>query len=193
MSNSPIGSLSFAQFLHFGAVIGVFVCLKLWASGATHAEVGFLTHPVSSFIGLITGSPGELLPNGAYDHARLGIVIEKSCSGSNFWLLCFGLLNLALFRFVSGISQSMGILALTLSSAYIITPLVNTSRIISYLFVQERIPDLPGMASGKLHLAMGAFIYLGALVTVYALTVYLTSKITHSYAQPPESQMDISG
>ena len=63
----------------------IFLLLKLGHSMADHNALQFLLWPTSKLVALMTGASSSYLPEGGYFHAQLNIVINKSCSGFNFW------------------------------------------------------------------------------------------------------------
>lgn len=118
--------------------IGLFILLKFSYTIARTEDLTFLLSPTSKVIGLITGSKSAFIQDSGYFHPQLNILIDKSCSGFNFLLLCFLMLSfLALKYFQTKISKTLA-LTFSLIGASLITIFVNSSRILTALVVQSQ-------------------------------------------------------
>ena len=74
---------------YFLTAVGIFILLKFGFTIADTNTLTFLLKPTDKFVGLLTGSQSVYLSYKGYYHEKLNIVIEKSCSGFNFWVLGF--------------------------------------------------------------------------------------------------------
>jgi exosortase K len=187
-----------ASGLYYFFAVGVFALLKLWFSFADTEDFLFLIKPASFAVGAFFGSQavytqgagarggfgagdaaageaaGERLPAGAagdagFFHPRLGIVIGKSCSGLNFFVLAFCLLY---FRVV-GYSPKNPVRLLAvpacLAAAWFVTLCANTSRIVCLVFF-----GLTGFSGdfSLMHKAVGACVYVFFLAAAYLSCEY---------------------
>ena len=137
-------------------VLLVFAAAKLWLRTATAADLRFLLAPVDLFVGGATGSPGVWTAEG-YHHPDLGMVIDASCAGANFFCIAFLLLAYYLLRDRDG----WAMIPLAALLALPVTIVVNVSRILTLL----RVGEAPALVSdGVWHQAWGVFTYAGALI-----------------------------
>jgi exosortase K len=162
------------QLPYYIAVILLFILLKWAHSLAGEEELRFLLSPISSLVAAASGSSAEYIPDKGYLHAQLNIIINKSCSGFNFWLICFMMLSFSALRFVFKKIHSAVLLIILFLSTYLLTILINSSRIIFSLFI-TRLNILP--ESPWLHEAEGVFIYFSFLIIIYLCSDFLFKKI----------------
>jgi exosortase K len=69
--------------------VGLFVLLKVGFTFADNNDLAFLLKPTDKFVGLLTGSQSVFLAKDGFFYEKMNVVIDKSCSGFNFWILCF--------------------------------------------------------------------------------------------------------
>lgn len=154
---------------YYFAAGGVFVLLKFAFRYADTADLVFLLKPVDSLVGLLAGSYSIPHAEGGYFHESLNIIIDKSCSGFNFWVLSFLLFTyLALKYFDRTLSKILTIPA-SLAVAYLLTVFVNTSRIFASIVVQRQTQSLLASHQRLIHEAIGIITYLSFLVLAYIL------------------------
>jgi exosortase K len=154
------------NILFYGLAVSVFMLLKFIYTALDNDSLRFLLYPTNKCIELATNSTAIYAAETGYFHPDLNILIEKSCSGFNFLLLCFLLLffsNLA--RFKTAFAKIL-FLPIALIISYLFTIFVNTSRIMSAIVIERTLPH-----SSKqfpwLHEAEGVFIYLSFLIAFY--------------------------
>lgn len=147
----------------------VFMLLKILYRNADHADLYWLLAPTNYLFALFMDSQYVFNANQGFIHSGLNIVINKSCSGGNFFILVF------MMMFVSWISifrkrKSKFIFILTsLFASYFFTIIVNTSRIVVLSSI-----DFPhGDWMSWIHEAVGSFIYLFFLVLFYQLAYFI--------------------
>ena len=141
--------------------------LKFWFTIADNDSLIFMLEPVDRFIGLITGSRSVYSPDNGYYHEGLNILIDKSCSGFNFWVLSFVVFTyLALKYFEKPLYKALTI-PVALFFAYGLTIFVNTSRIYTSVTAQNQIINTMPEQQHIVHEAIGIIIYLSFLILVY--------------------------
>ncbi len=173
-----------AKILPISIVVLLFVLLKLWYSSANEADLHFVLYPTGKFFNLISGSSSEYVSERGYVHQDLKIIIEKSCSGFNFLLLCFVVLSYAAIRHFDPSKKILWYLPPILIFSWLFTIFVNCSRI---LFSVRVHPSQVNDAGGRTHEMEGAFIYLSFLVGIYLLFEYLIKKTKTNYAKSASS------
>ncbi len=150
--------------------VGLFILLKFGFKFADNNDLIFLIKPTDKLVGLFTGSHSVFLSDRGYFHEYLNIIIDKSCSGFNFWVLCFLLIIYQTVKYFDKTLSKILTIPAALIGAYILTILINTSRIIASIIVQEQaIHFLPERPHLILHEAVGIVINLTFLVLTYLL------------------------
>ncbi|MDR3265942.1 MAG: exosortase K [Tannerella sp.] len=166
---------------YYLTAITLFLLLKFGFTFAGNDNLAFLLKPVDKLVCLITGSSSVYFPDRGYFHDQLQIVIDKSCSGFNFWLICFLMLTFLLLKQAGKPVQKGRILPLALAGAYVFTIFVNTSRIIAAVVIQNQaIHFLPAKIYLILHQSVGIVVYLTFLILIYFLIEkYLNKRQSH--------------
>jgi len=158
--------------------IALLILLKFGYTLADNGKLIFLLYPTDKIVGLLTGSPSVYFSDKGYYHVSMNILIEKSCSGYNFMLLCFCMLTfLSLKHINKPFFKSLSI-PVSLIAAYILAILVNASRIFASIIIQNQannfLPDRPHLI---LHDIVGIITNLTFLILIYAvLQKFLTNK-----------------
>lgn len=157
--------------IYYAAAAGLFVILKLVFSFAHNTFFGFMLAPVIVIIELFTGASCVYMPeSGGWYFGALNILIDKSCSGYNFWLLCFIMISFLTLRYFERSSYKAPLILAALFFSYCITLFVNTSRILASILIQNRIGGfLPLKYSALIHEACGIATNLGFLIIIYIL------------------------
>ena len=163
-------------------VAGFFIFLKFLYSHATTDEIIYLLQPTNFIIELISNSESQYLPSQGYYNSHLNILIDKSCSGFNFLMLCYLML---VFSIVSKLQNNLSkviVLPLLLLSSYLLTIFINSSRIMISIFIRELGFSDFIINESWLHQLEGTFVYLFFLIIVY-LTIDTLFKTSNSTKQ----------
>ena len=166
------------------AAIGIFGLLKFWHIGANNEALAFLLRPTDALVGLATNSPSLYLPDRGYFHIDLNILIDKSCAGFNFWILCFLMLSFLAFGYLNRLRHLTIALPVSLLYAYFLTIFANTSRISIAVFLQNKTGVFFLKNPGWFHEAQGVFVYLSCLTAIYLTAEFMLTKLTRPNAQP---------
>ena len=163
-------------FFHL-STIGIFLLLKILYTQTDTNDLLFLLQPTNTLIELINNSPSVYSQLIGYYHADLNIVINKSCSGFNFWILCFVMLNFKIASTLKNTLQYILATASILIGAYMFTIFVNTSRITFSIFMTPITNSIYNNTPPNwLHEAEGSFIYLSFLIIIYLGFDHILSK-----------------
>lgn len=136
----------------------------------------FLLMPTNKLIEVITGSQGEYSCGTGYFHPQLNIVVDKSCSGYNFWLIGFLLASFVLIK--SQKVQFIWIIPTALLASYVFTILANVSRISGYmLLMKSGLVQYFDAGNTWLHQTEGIFVYLSFLIMFFFALNYTINKI----------------
>lgn len=168
--------------MYYAAAGVVFLLLKVWHAFADVSDLWFLLKPTNTLFELATGLAATYVPGWGYYHESPGIVINASCSGFNFMLICYAVLAVAAFRHLGSGRFRTIIIPAVLAVAYVLTIFVNAARIVAAVRLGSVFPDVK--AIGWAHEALGAFIYLSFLILIYLSANVILSKLTNRDAKP---------
>lgn len=155
------------NYLYYLSTMIIFMALKALYPIATQDQLLFILKPTNALVELFTGSSSVYLASG-YFYADLNIAIEKSCSGFNFWLICFVLFVLVSLNHLQNKNHKLMIIPIMLIVSYVLTIFVNASRIVTSLTANKITNAFHDHPITWLHQAEGAFIYLLFLILFYS-------------------------
>lgn len=158
---------------YYLTAVGLFILLKFAFTLADNEDLFFLLKPTDILVGLLTGSRSVYLQDSGYFHEQLNILIDKSCSGFNFWALCFLLFTYLTVRHFDKTSSKIVTIPASLIGAYLLTLFVNTSRIFVSIIVQGQTNNILLNRQPIIHEAIGIITYLSFLILAYLLIDYL--------------------
>ncbi len=147
----------------------LFILLKFGFTIADNNDIIFLIKPTDTLVGLLIGSQSVYSPDSGYFHESINVIIDKSCSGFNFWVLSFLLFAYATVKhFDRTLSKIMTIPA-SLILAYILTIFANTSRIFASIVVHTNTKNIIVNNQHIVHEAVGITTNLSFLILAYIL------------------------
>lgn len=167
--------------IYYFLALLIFVVFKLLYRDATTQDLVFLLNPVRWLVDIATYTQSTFITDKGYFNDALNIVIDKSCSGFNFFVLCFLMLTFLTVGNLKNRNSKWLSLVVLFILAYLITIVTNASRILTSLFLHKvfRTYAIPRLEVW--HKVEGAFVYLFCLVAVYLLTEFLLKRyINHS-------------
>jgi exosortase K len=151
-------------------VIVLFILLKLGFAVAENSDLDFLLKPTDAIVGLLAGSQSIYLLDSGYYHATLNILLNKSCSGFNYWILCFlCFAHLAIKYFDKPLHKVLAI-PISLCCTYLLTIFANSSRIFATIVLQNKTNAILPNHQGLVHETIGIITYLSFFVWTYYLT-----------------------
>jgi exosortase K len=168
--------------LLYGIIAGAFIALKFWYAYAATQHLLWLLWPTDALVGGVLGSVSSFDPTRGFVHTDWHIAIDKSCSGFNFWLLCSGLLLVSALRQQKPSAGWGGWLVLLPVLGYVLTLLVNASRIITAVGIQRVFPAAARQFPW-LHQAEGVLVYLVFLLLIYSGFELLYHRFLLHYAK----------
>ncbi len=167
--------------IYYIAAIIIFFLLKIFYSLTEITNLKFLLNPTNRIIELVTNSDSHFIATHGYFHEDLNILIDKSCSGFNFCIICFALIIYLFINFLKSRKQKIIAFPLSLILAYIFTIFANASRIIISIMAQGTADNYIGVRPHlNLHHLTGSFIYLFFLIIIYSGIHLLLIKIKHN-------------
>ncbi len=161
---------------YYFITIAVFIAFKLFYTQAENNSLRFLLKPTDKLVAFMTNSKSQYLSESGYFHKELNIIIDKSCSGFNFWMVSFLMLTFLGFKFIFKRTNRLLIIPIVLAISYAFTILVNTSRILFSIMVTTAQVQFTEKKFSWLHQAEGIFMYLSFLILIYLAVEYILKK-----------------
>ncbi len=154
---------------YYFVVFGLFILLKFGYTLATVNDMIFLIKPTNTLLECITGSSAVYVENVGYYFRQSDIIIDKSCSGFNFWMLSFLSFSYLFTQYYSKTQQKLASLPFLLVGSYILTILVNTSRIFVSMLVHSQTNTILPNHQQILHQSIGVLTNITFLIITYLL------------------------
>ena len=166
-------NIYFPRAWHFPVLaFFLFLLMKAVYSMAEVQHLTFLLAPSSEVVATFTGT------DSTYFNESLNILINKSCSGFNFWSICFLMSYCLLAKPNNPRLRNIFLLPVVLGATYLFTILVNSTRILFSIFLHAvNSPRLTVDAPWS-HQAEGVFIYLSYLIIAYLSIDYFQTQKT---------------
>jgi len=161
----------------YTAAVFIFVLLKFGFRELETNSLLWLLKPVSILVEMFTGLKATYIEQEGFYFGNIDIVINKSCAGYNFGLLCFLMLSGLALNFYHSVFKKTAVLFGSLLIAYCLTVFVNACRILSSITISNINSILPFNES-TIHQATGITINLSFLIIIYLVTNYfLTNRL----------------
>lgn len=144
--------------------------LKFYYSSAGVQDLRWILAPTAFFTSLITGMHFDYEPHAGYMSADRTFVIAAVCSGINFMIISFGMLNLQ--RLLKNSPQGPGWLSIPVSAAiaYAVTIIANTARISAAILLRPMTSQLDWLSAENIHRLEGIIVYFGFLLLLFFAT-----------------------
>jgi exosortase K len=169
----------------FGATVlpmifaaSVFLLLKFLFTLAGNDEVRFLLLPTSTLVELGTGITAIYSSEAGYFFSEMNVLIDKGCSGFNYWLIASAMLLFLFWRYTSRRQQQFLMIPLSFCVSYFITIFVNSARILSAIMIERLThPHTAVLANiispPVLHESIGILTNLSFLILTYIVAEQL--------------------
>ena len=167
------------DLIYYSMAFVFFVILKFAYSQANNDMVLFILKPVSELITMITNYDSIYGTSSGFFFQELNIVIDKSCSGFNFWLISFMVCIVTIIPKKKTQLQKIITFPIAFILAYVLTLFANTSRILTSIFTEKN----TNLNFTWLHEAQGVFIYLTCLIIFHLLINHTLSKTNSRHAK----------
>lgn len=162
------------KYIHILVGIAIFLLLKVGYTQTSSDDLLFLLSPTNKLVSLFTGSTFSYIKGSGYFHPEFNILIEKSCAGFNFLILCFLICYNTCLQHITRVTKRWIALPIFLLFSYFLTIAVNTSRILISISLSASKNTLTNISS--FHQLQGTFIYLFFLLLSYLILKYLLNK-----------------
>ncbi len=169
---------------YYLSAAALFILLKFGFASVGTESLSVLLAPVNKMVELVTGSNAFYLQGTGYSHQKLNIIIDKSCSGYNFFLLTFLMLTIHAVPFFSRTIHKLAVLPFSLLIAYVLTLFVNTTRIVASIYFQKQLTNVLPLSPSVIHESIGVISNLSFLIAIYYFTDKLLTNNKYTHAQP---------
>jgi len=165
------------SYLYYLLAIVIFILLKFSYTLSNNDDLFFLLNPTNKIIGLITGSNATYLPEQGFLHHQLNIIIDKSCSGFNFWMISYMMLTFLGLKYITSDFQKILLIPIALLVAYMLTIITSSSRIIVSIIIQNHTSNFLFLSQSTIHESIGVITNLSFLIITYFLFNNFLSKM----------------
>lgn len=169
------------NILYYSFAASIVFVLKFAYPLANAESLKFLLYPVSKILGIATGVKPVFLLEKGYLFEPLQIIVDKSCAGFNFWMICSLMLAFLSINYAKSAATKVFALLSAFLIAYFVTLFVNTARIFVLLITEDTLVTALNLSPSFVHEAIGIATNLTFLVSVYfAAEKWLKHKTDHA-------------
>lgn len=163
-----------------GFVILLFLILKFWYTKTFTNDLLFLLAPTNQLLELFIGSNSTFIFDQGYFFQDINVLIDRSCAGINFWLISSIMLFFLIEKHFELNKQKFTSIFIAFTLAYLMTIVVNTSRIIACLFLEIQSGIQFNNDPKTTHQLIGIITNLSFLVLSYLIIEHTVTKIKQS-------------
>ncbi len=150
-------------------IAGLLFCFKwtfrlIWVD-----DLYFLLKPTSKIVETFSHSESIYLNNKGFYFESLNIIIDKSCSGFNFWMISFIAFSYLGIKYALTARWKTFNIFITLVITYFFTILVNASRILVSLYLQNFATSILPKHQHLIHESIGVTTNLTFLLLCYII------------------------
>lgn len=150
--------------------LGLFIALKFFFTIASNDHLFFLLKPTDALVGVMLGSQSVYSSDAGYFHENFNILIDRSCSGYNFWILSFLVFTYLFVKYSEDLKHRILSIPLALMAGYALAIFSNTSRIFVSIIIQKKVDFIDDSHHDLLHQVIGITTNLTFLMLAYILT-----------------------
>ncbi len=163
------------QILYF--ITGcIFILLKYAYILLNADDLKIFLSAYNSIIETVTGLPSQYIYGKGYYYETLNILIDKSCSGYNLWLIFYLVISLLMVKIFRNRKHTMAGILMSLIVAYILTIITNSARIITSIYLQKNLSHYIKINPEILHQSLGVLNNLFFLILFYLSLKYIITK-----------------
>lgn len=157
---------------------GLLLILKALYAMASLEQLRFLLAPVSAILGSLHHAPYVFVPDAGYRFPSLHMVIDASCAGGNFMLLCVAVTGLACYQDFKPKHYRWWVIPTLLLIGWLLAIVANVARINLILVTREFSTQFFWIKSVRFHEAQGIVVYLITLMAAFLFTRFLIRRKT---------------
>jgi exosortase K len=145
--------------------IALVICIKLFYSNASAADLKFVLLPTATLVKIFTSVGFHFDAAKGYVANGVPVVIGPGCAGLNFYVIA---LSMCVFSFIDRVYKRklFWFIGLILST-YVITLFVNAFRIVGGIMLLDVGNKLNFDGSGELHSVQGTLFYFVFLIAYF--------------------------
>ena len=164
----------------FYGIMGVFfVLLKYWYTVTDANGLFFLLYPIAKIVGFLLNAQPIPVPGNGFFFEYLNIIIDKSCAGFNYWLLCFLMTGFLSVKYFEGYRLKTLMVFGALLMGYGFAIFVNSARILVLITIQSQ--SLSLSENPLVHESVGVMVNLTFLAILYlCIEKYFKTRIPHA-------------
>ncbi|MGM5631492.1 exosortase K [Apibacter raozihei] len=163
------------NFTHYLIVLIIITILKLIYKYSEMDDLHFLLEPTSKIVGFLNNSSSIFIKDAGYYHESLNIIINKSCSGFNFLILCFAIHIFSIIPLLYTAQQRVYAFFILFVGSYFLTIVINSCRIVLIILLNKLLVAY-GFSINWMHQAAGTFVYLFFLIVIYLTFNHLIAR-----------------
>ncbi|MGB1205019.1 MAG: exosortase K [Chitinophagales bacterium] len=164
------------NIIYYLIAMALFVLLKFGYTIADTNDLNFLLQPTNKLVEILTGLQSIYSIENGYYYAQLNIVINKSCSGFNFWLLCFLMLTFLSVNYFNKTIHKVSAFVFCFIAAYLLTIFVNSSRIFASIVLLNPSISTFHIKQPIIHESIGILTNLVFLILIYLIAEKILQK-----------------
>lgn len=161
--------------LFIACVLTFGIILKLLFSASATEDLLFVLSPVNAMVEMFTSSNAIYVDGKGYWYTDLNVVIDKSCAGINFLILCFCITACSTAQYYKP-SVQWALIPFCLVLAYVLTIAANSCRIISAITLLNAQANFAWIKSPWFHEALGSIFYLTFLIAIFLVITFVHRK-----------------
>ncbi|MDX2304792.1 MAG: exosortase K [Microscillaceae bacterium] len=156
-------------FLYFILLAGL-ILAKLYHREASNLDLGWILYPTVWLVTFFSGVVFELSAEGGFVDTSQMLIIDKSCSGMNFMLICICVLS---FTYLPRLPWKPAYFCIFLGLSYGFTVLVNACRIIQAIWLREKFENQLPFKPEVIHEMQGILVYVFFLILFFLISRYI--------------------
>lgn len=157
---------------HYLLIFFIIIVLKLKFATAQTDDLIFILYPLSTLVDYLTGLSSSYVSNHGFLYHSLDIIIDKSCSGYNYWMISFGMLAVLSMHYFETSRQKLMVVLFCFIGAFFFMITVNAFRIYALILIH----DFPISGTNLVHEGMGILMYFTFLLILYIIVENLLKK-----------------
>jgi len=158
--------------------IVAFLVLKYFHKFSTTEDLLFLLKPINQIIEFFLGAQSLTLDDGAFLFPELEVIIDKSCSGFNFFILSFLMIAANGMKYFNAFIHKIGFIMFAVCAGYLLSILVTSARIITSILIEYKLQDIFSIDAKLAHQSIGILTNISFLIIIYLVLDHLLNKLT---------------
>lgn len=161
------------NILFYSSLIVFILILYTSITYAKTEQLSFLLFPVAYIVEKVFNSPLYYQEGVGFVYESMSVIINKSCSGATFWMICFSMLSFSFSGKIKKIKDKYLFIIGSFALSYFLTLVANVSRIIMAIqLLRFKVSQTPQIER-ILHQWVGVLVYCVYLWGIYIVCLKL--------------------